>query len=84
MSLKINESGIEVDMINYIQEILKEFEGVHGYTHPADDTLFISDADGLPCSDPKGFHRVVAKLLFLCKRGRPDIALPVHYLVDAG
>jgi len=80
MNLKINDSGIEVDMVNYIQEILKEFEGVHGYTHPADDGLFTSHADGLPCSDPKGFHRVVAKLLFLCKRGRPDIALPVHFL----
>jgi len=80
MNLKLSESGVEVDMINYIQEILKEFEGVHEYTHPADEKLFIYNADGLPCSDPKKFHRIVAKLLFLCKRGRPDIALPVHYL----
>jgi len=80
MNIKIKESGVEVDMINYIEEILKDFSGVHGYTHPADDGLFEVDTDGAPCPDPKGFHRVVAKLLFLCKRGRPDIALPVHFL----
>jgi len=59
---------------------MKEFEGVLEYTHPADEKLFIYDAGGLPCSDPKRFHRMVATLLFLCKRGRPDNALPVHYL----
>jgi len=68
-------------MVNYIEKITHEFEGVHEYTHPADEKLFISDAGGLPCSDPTGFHRTVAKLLFLCKCGRPDIALPVHFLI---
>ena len=33
-----------------------------------------------PSKDAKKFHRNLAKLLFLCKRGRPDIALPVHFL----
>ena len=81
MNLKLKSDGsIEVDMINYIEEILKEFEGLHSYTHPADDKLFVLDDNGLPCLDPKSFHRIVAKLMFLCKRGRPDVALPVHYL----
>ena len=26
------------------------------------------------------FHKVVAQLLYLCKRARPDIGLAVHYL----
>jgi len=48
MNLKLKSDGIEVDMINTIEEILKEFEDVHPYTHPADDKLFVLDDDGLP------------------------------------
>jgi len=80
INLKLTKEGIEVDMINYIEEIVKEFDGVKEYTHPADDQLFVSGDTKGTSKDPKKFHRIVAKLLFLCKRGRPDIALPVHYL----
>jgi len=80
MNLRVTNDGFEVDMINYIEEILKEFEGVHEYTHPADEKLFVNEGAKGPSKDVKKFHKVVAKLLFLCKRGRPDIALPVHYL----
>jgi len=80
MNSKLTKEGIEVDMVNYIEEILKEFDGVHEYTHPADDRLFVSGDTKGTSKDPKKFHRIVAKLLFLSKRGRPDIALPVHYL----
>ena len=80
MNLKVTDDGINVDMINYIEEMLKEFEGVYEYTHPADDKLFNNEGTHGPSKDAKKFHKVVAKLLFLCKRGRPDIALPVHYL----
>jgi len=80
MNLKITDHEIEVDMISYIQEMLKEFEGIREYVHPADEKLFETDGNDQPASDSKSFHRIVAKLLYLCKRGRPDIALPVHYL----
>jgi len=80
MNIKITEKGIEVSMVNFIQKILKEFDGLYHYAHPADDKLFVIDDDAQEASDKKGFHRVVAKLLYLCKRDRPDIALPVHYL----
>jgi len=80
MNIKVTDSGIEVSMVNFIQEIVKEFEGLYQYAHPADDKLFVVNENAQEASDKKGFHRVVAKLLYLCKRGRPDIALPVHYL----
>jgi len=80
MNIKITEMGIEVSMVSFIQEILKEFDGLYQYAHPADEKVFVIDEDAQEASDKKGFHRVVAKLLYLCKRGRPDIALPVHYL----
>jgi len=80
MNIKITKMGIEISMVSFIQEILKEFDGLYQYAHPADEKLFVIDEDAQEASDKKGFHRVVAKLLYLNKRGRPDIALPVHYL----
>jgi len=66
-------------MESYIQDMLKEFRELREYTHPADDKLFVNDGQ-MPSKDKKQFHKMVAKLLYLCKRGRPDVALPVHYL----
>ena len=79
MNFKINNDGIHVSMENYIQEMLKEFGELKTYTHPADDKLFVNDGQ-MPSKDKKWFHKMVAKLLYLCNRGRPDVALPVHYL----
>lgn len=73
MSFNITDKGIEVEMIIYIKDILQEWDGLYEYAHPTDDSLFTLD-------DKKFFHRVFAKLRYLCKRARPDIALPVHYL----
>ena len=36
MNIKITEKGIEVSMVSFIQEILKEFDGLYQYAHPAD------------------------------------------------
>jgi len=79
MNLKINNDGIHVSMESYIQDMLKEFGKLKAYTHPADDNLFVNDGQ-IPSKDKKQFNKMVAKLLYLCKRGRPDVALPVHYL----
>jgi len=79
MNIKIAEDGIHVSMASYIAEMVKEFDGVKDYSHPADDKLYVNDGIS-PAKDKKWFHKMVAKLLYLCKRGRPDIALPVHYL----
>jgi len=79
MNIKITDNGIEVSMMSYIEEILKEYEGLYEYAHPAYDELFMNE-DVTASDNAKGFHSIVAKLLYLCKRGRPDVALPVHYL----
>ena len=49
---------------------------------PAADHLFKtrSDADPLDAETADLFHRVTAQLLFLCKRGRPDIQTAVSFL----
>ena len=79
MNLKIDNDGIQVSMASYIQDMMKEFGELWEYTHPADEKLFVNDGE-VPSKDKKNFHKMVAKLLYLCKRGRPDVALPVHYL----
>jgi len=79
MNLKIDNDGIQVSMENYLHEMMKEFEELREYTHPADEKLFVNDGE-MPSKDKKQFHKMVAKLLYLCERGRPDVALPVHYL----
>ena len=83
VDVKIKESKemtyLGMNIMNYIKEILKEYKGLYEYAHPADEDLF-SSGDAAASDNTKGFHSVVARLLYLCKRGRPDVALPVHYL----
>ena len=56
MKLMITSDGIEVGMVNYIEGILKEFEGVHEYTHPAYEKLFVIGENGQLSSNSKGFQ----------------------------
>jgi len=79
MSLKLSDAGIEMSRKGYIEEVLKDYGELYEYAHPADEKLLVNE-DSTPLDDKKGFHKVVAKLLYLCKRGRPDIALAVNYL----
>ena len=81
MSLNRHSNGnMEISMKAYIKDILKEWNNYYNYAMPSDANLFYDDDESPPAKDPKKFHRVVAQLLYLSKRGRPDIALPVHYL----
>ncbi len=47
---------------------------------PAKGVLFEAINNDAPEKDKTKFHTMVAKLLYLGKRGRPDILLPVQYL----
>jgi hypothetical protein len=77
-----SEDGyITVSMAAYVDKLLEEYPVTGGATSGA--TVNIFETDKLPplCDrDKKGFHTVVAKLLFLANRTRPDIMLPVSYL----
>lgn len=85
MNLKTrNDGSIELSMVQYIKDILDKWpnQNLFLYGHPADDNLFYSDESSskLEENESKVFHKVVAQLLYLCKRARPDIGLAVHYL----
>jgi len=81
MNLKRNHDSIEISMKGYIANVLSDWKDtdIREYVKPSDAGLFKQEDDAL-YDDPKKFHRTVAQLLYLCKRARPDIQLPVHYL----
>jgi hypothetical protein len=82
MQLKFMKGCVEIDMRNYLDEILKSFGGLKLYQGPAGSGLFdvTPETKKLEVVDGKRFHRVVAKLLYLSKRARPDIIATVSFL----
>jgi hypothetical protein len=85
MTLDYKESGcVKIDMTEYVKKIDEEMpEDMDGTaTSPAADHLF-QIIDGIELLDEakaEFFHATVAKLLFLCKRGRPDIQTAIAFL----
>jgi hypothetical protein len=85
MTLDFTEPGVaRITMQQYIENILKEMpEEMAGVAPtPATNGLFEVNPDGEKLDGEKNefFHHVVAQLLFLCKRARPDIQTAVAFL----
>jgi hypothetical protein len=85
MILDYSEAGfVKIDMCANLQNVLKEMpkdmDGTANST--AADHLFLI-VDGIEDLDEptnEFFHSTIAKLLFLCKRGRPDIQTAIAFL----
>jgi hypothetical protein len=89
MTIDLSTSGkVMIKMTDYVKGILDELPPEMRDTAnstPAGSNLFESDEGGagspkLSKSEGDMFHHLVAKLLFLCKRSRPDIQTAVAYL----
>lgn len=85
MTLDYSEQGVvKIVMSDYIRSMLSELPGdMDGEAvTPAANHLFETRADAqkLDESTAQFFHHNVAKLLFLCKRVRPDIQTTVAFL----
>ena len=85
MQLYFTQGCVTISMKKYIMEIIETFPDEKKHTHaetPAAVTLFTvrKDYSLLPSSKIKVFHTFVAKLLYLAKRARPDIACAVDFL----
>lgn len=85
MKLDFSTDGaVKVDMTDYVKNILDNApDDVTGVcTNPAPTDLFTVDnsAAHLDENAAEYFHHMVAKMLFLCKRGRPDIQPSVAFL----
>jgi hypothetical protein len=85
MLLDYSEPGyVKLNMIAYLEKVLEEMpEDMDGTaSSPAAEYLFkvIDGAEVLDEATSIFFHATVAKLLFLCKRGRPDIQTAIAFL----
>jgi hypothetical protein len=85
MVLQTNRDGeVTLRMDGYIDNALNafpEYKNVRKTTTPANVNLFKeTETDLLDDKGRKRFHTTVARLLYLSKRVRPDIQLPVLYL----
>jgi hypothetical protein len=85
MTLDYSEPGVvKINMVDYVQKILDKMpENMDGTaTSPAADHLFkITEAVELVDeATSELLHATIAKLLFLCKRGPPDIQTAIAFL----
>ena len=72
---------MKITMQGYIDELLSALDIKGAVTTPATMHLFdVRDGPPLPQADKEHFHTVVAKLLYLAKRVRPDILTAVAFL----
>jgi hypothetical protein len=85
MNINFHENGTaSIKMREYIKEAITDFgESItKSATTPAKKNLFEIDEESekLTINNSEIFHSVVAKLLYVSKRGRLDIQLPVAFL----
>ena len=85
MTIDYSDKGkVKIDMKDYIENILKEMpDDMAGVAPtPAANHLFDVNTDAPKLNEAKKefFHHVVAQLLFLCKRARPDIQTAIAFL----
>jgi hypothetical protein len=86
MTLDYTEPGkVKVSMIDYVDAMLAQLpedlsEGVA--PTPASNHLFNVNENGVPLDTETSdlFHHNTAKLLFLCKRARPDLQTAIAFL----
>jgi hypothetical protein len=81
MQLSFGEGETKVGMSGYIQSAVQSWGGEKSCRCPAAKTLFdVDDSAALDGARRKAFHSMVARLMYLAKRVRPDIMLPVVFL----
>jgi hypothetical protein len=87
MTLDFSKPGkIIIDMQSYLEEVfeaVKDIQLMQGHaTTPASDHLFktCDNAEKLSPQEAELFHSLVAKLLWVNKRGRPDVAVAISFL----
>jgi hypothetical protein len=81
MTIIKRKDGFEICMRSYIEDTINLYgKKLMEYVTPTSPGLFTVDKTAAPIVQRAKFHSMVAKLLYLGKRGRPDILLPVQFL----
>jgi hypothetical protein len=80
MRIRMDQEGIKLDMQNYLDAV-NNFEDLLDCNTPASVELLSDDDSNQLCEKDKVlFHALVAKLLYLVKRSRPDGLLVISKL----
>jgi hypothetical protein len=78
------EGAVSIRMEDYVENMLEDLPAFFtgSATTPAGEHLFKVDADAkaLDREEAELFHSLTAKILFLCKRARPDVQTAVAFL----
>jgi len=76
------DSSIHLSMPQYVEDIVRSVDGIKEYSSPADEYLFDEDPTAKALEPPKqkAFHSTVMKLMYMAKRMRGDVLLPVLWL----
>jgi len=85
MTFDFSQQGkVRVTQDGYVSELLASEDIKSAVKTPATDSLFDIDKEStrLSKSDSEHFHSVVAKLLYLSKRTRPDILVAINFLTS--
>ena len=84
MNLEIKERKVHINMKEQVQEAIDwgNKQGGCKPRNPAAHDLFSQDetSDQLSLNEADLFHSVVQKLLYICKRARPDVEPAISYL----
>ncbi len=82
MQISLEKGIATIDMMNFVDKLIGDCVNLREYTLPAAKNAFLVDpeAEILNEMDRRLFHTMVAKLLYLSKRARPDILMIVSFL----
>ena len=80
------DGSVKIDMVSYLKDACEMFPDILNshVTTPAGDNIFVvnPDAEALPEEKRSLLHQIVAKLLFVSTRARPDIHVAISFLTS--
>ena len=79
-----NKKSVEINMNSYINEIVKYYEIDGVAVTPVNKDLFVINADSklLSSEEKKLFHSMLAKVMYLAKRVRPECLVACSFLAS--
>jgi hypothetical protein len=82
MQVRIGDGKISLDMRYYLEKVLSKHDNLQVVVGPGSaEGLAVDPSSALLEEDRKGkFHTSMAKLLYLSKRGRPDVIANIGFL----
>ena len=82
MVLDFSGEELKITMEKYVEDIVSGKQLKHYVSPAAEDLLSVTESPRLSKEGSKEFHSMVAKLLYLAIRARPDILLAVNFLTS--